>query len=398
MKTPVVVVAGQEGTDAIVQVMLRTPGSVAVRHHFTGHVVLRTVVSRQHGLLITAEVPLELSHGCVSCTIRNDLLLMLRRLHRRDDVRRVVVHLEPWLEPEPICWAVNHIRVRMGPGYADGPAALDVSIAAVVTCIDSSVWLRQALGDAELDDGRTEAQVVVGQAEFADVAVLTPADPVVASVVRRLAPRAQIGVDSADIERILADLRPDARLGRSDDPHGPLLAGQPPLETQGAVKLLEFGAQRPFHPQRLEAAIDTLLDGVIRARGRLWLASQPEKAMWVESAGGGLHVSSAGKWLAAMTEAELAGTNAERRAFGQLRWRGAQGDRHTAMTVLAYGTSTDGIVDALRGALLTDAEFHCPQEWALYHDPFGDWHQETYDSPVEATTDTRGHHNDPRDC
>lgn len=295
------------------------------------------------------------------------------------------------------CWAINHIRVRMGPGYVDGPAALDVSIAAVVTCIDSSVWLRQALGDAELDDGRTEAQVVVGQAEFADVAVLTPADPVVTSVVRRLAPRAQIGVKSADIEQLLADVRPDARLGRSDDPHGPLLAGQPSLETQGAVRLLEFGAQRPFHPQRLEATIDVLLDGVIRSRGRLWLASQPEKAMWLESAGGGLHVSSAGKWLTTMTEAELAATDAERRAFGQLRWHGTQGDRHTAMTVLTYGANTDEIVDALQGALLTDAEYRCPHQWAHYHDAFADWHQETCDSPVEATTDTPAHHNDARD-
>lgn len=397
MRTPVVVVAGQEGTEAIAHAMLGTPGSLVVQHHFTGHVVLRTVVSRQNGLLTSAEVALELIHGCVSCTIRDDLLLLLRRLHRRDDVRRVVVHLAPWLEPEPICWDINHVRVQMGPGYVDGPAALDVSIAAVVTCIDSSVWLRQALSDAELDDGRTEAQVVVGQAEFADVAVLAPADPVVKSVVCRLAPRARIGVESADIEQLLAEVRPDARQGRSDDPHGPLLAGQPSLEAQGAVKLLEFAAQRPFHPQRLEAAVDVLLDGVIRSRGRLWLASQPQQAMWLESAGGGLHVSSAGKWLAVMTEAELAATDAERRAFGQLRWHGAHGDRHTAMTVLTYGTNTDEIMDALHGALLSDAELRCPQEWAHYHDPFGDWHKQTWDLPVEATTDTPAHHNDTRD-
>ena len=56
----------------------------------------------------------------------------------------------------------------------DGPAARDVSIAAVITCVDSSVWLPQALGDEELDDGRTVAQVVVGQVEFADVVVLRP--------------------------------------------------------------------------------------------------------------------------------------------------------------------------------------------------------------------------------
>ena len=126
--------------------------------------------------------------GCISCTIRNDLLVLLRQLHRRDDVDRIVVHLAPWLEPEPICLATKHVRVRLAEGYVDGPAALDVSVAAVVTCVDTSVWLNQALGDDELDDGRTQAQVVVAQVEFADVAVLNRPHPFVAAVLRRLSP------------------------------------------------------------------------------------------------------------------------------------------------------------------------------------------------------------------
>jgi G3E family GTPase len=58
-------------------------------------------------------------------------------LHRCDGIDRIVVHLAPWLEPEPICVAINHVRVRVGPGYLDGPAARDVAVAGVVTCIDS---------------------------------------------------------------------------------------------------------------------------------------------------------------------------------------------------------------------------------------------------------------------
>ncbi len=129
MRTPVIVVAGQGDTDAVVRAMLRNPGSLAVAHHFDGQVVLRTDTTLRHGVVATAEVALELVHGCVSCTIRNDLLVHLRQLHRRDDVRRVVIHLAPWLEPEPV-WAINHVRARVGPGYVDGPATQDVSIAA----------------------------------------------------------------------------------------------------------------------------------------------------------------------------------------------------------------------------------------------------------------------------
>ncbi|MCV7445301.1 hypothetical protein AWB91_20730 [Mycobacterium paraense] len=390
MRTPVILVAGQTDTDPIVGTLLRRPGTLVVEHRFDGDVVRRTMVALQHGVLTTAESALELAHGCASCTIRNDLLVLLRQLHRREDVDRIVVHLAPWLEPEPICIAIDHVRIRVAPGYVDGPAAVDVSIAAVVTCVDSSLWLSQALGDTELTDGRTEAQVVVGQAEFADVVVLNRPDPHVASVLRRLSPRARIRVGADGIERALVNLVPGARRGRSDDPHGPLLAGQPPLDSRGPIGLIEFYARRPFHPQRLHDCLDLLLDGVIRTRGRLWLASRPEHAMWLESAGAGLRVTSAGKWLAAQTAAELAGVDAERRALADLRWDDRHADRHTAMTVLVCGAHAADILEGLTGALLTDDECRFPQDWIHYDDPFGDWHEDPC-AALEAA-DVSAHH------
>lgn len=99
MRTPVILVAGQKHTDPVVGALLRNPGTLVVEHRYDGHVVRRTTVTLHHGVLTTAETGLELAHGCVSCTIRNDLLVFLRQLHRRTDVDRVVVHLAPWLEP-----------------------------------------------------------------------------------------------------------------------------------------------------------------------------------------------------------------------------------------------------------------------------------------------------------
>ncbi|MFA1706186.1 ribosome hibernation factor-recruiting GTPase MRF [Mycobacterium intracellulare] len=391
MRTPVILVAGQRDTDAVVGAMLRTPGTLVVEHRFDGHVVRRTTASLSDGVLTSTENGLELAHGCVSCTIRNDLLVLLRQLHRRDDVDRIVVHLAPWLEPEPICLAINHVRVRVAPGYIDGPAALDVAIAAVVTCVDSAAWLDQALGEEELDDGRTHAQVVIGQAEFADVVVLDRANPFVAAVLRRLSPRARVRVGAGGIEDALNNLYRDARRGRSDDPHGPLLAGQPPLESRGPISLVEFNARRPFHPQRLHAALDLLLDGVIRTRGRLWLASNPDRAMWLESAGPGLRVSSAGKWLAAMSGPERDGVDAERRALAALGWDDRHGDRHTAMAILVCGARTDEVLDALRGALLTEEEMRNPRAWIDYDDPFGDWHEDPCAELTEAADNVAGH-------
>src|SRR5882757_2205194 len=388
MRTPVLLVAGQGDTDSVAGTLLRGPGTLTVEHRFNGHVVKRTVrnlqdgSNLQDGALVTAETALELANGCIACTIRDDLLILLRKLHRRADVERIVVHLSPWLEPEPICWAINYVRVSVGPGYADGPAARDVEVAAVVTCIDSSTWLGRALGDAELNDGRTVAQVVVGQAEFGDVVVLTAPELETLAVLRRLTPRARLTVGVEQLDQALAHLEPDARRGRSDEPHQPLLVGEPPLRCDGRVALVEFNAQRPFHPQRLHAAIELLLDGVFRARGRLWLSGRPEQAMWLESAGGGLRVSSAGKWLAAMTTQEAAYVNPQRRAFSNLMWDRRFGDRHSAMAVLVCGADPAEIRDALTGALLTDHEMAVPGEWNDYPDPFGEFHQDPCaDSP-----------------
>ena len=386
MRTPLLLVAGHGDTDAVVGSLLRRPGTLVVEHRFDGHVVRRSTAMLRDGELIATDDALELAHGCVGCTIRNDLLVLLRKLHRRSGVDRIVVHLARWLEPEPICWAINHTRVRMGPGYPDGPAACDVAIAAVVTCVETSGWLAQVLGDDELPDGRTVAQAVVGQAEFADLVVLDHPEPVTLAVLRRLAPRARITVGLARVEMALAHLDDDSRRGRSDHPHAPLLAGLPPLAADGTIGILEFTARRPFHPERLHAAVDLLLDGVVRTRGRLWLANRDDQVMWLESAGGGLRVASAGKWLAAMTSSEVAYVDPERRAFADLMWEHRFGDRHTSMTVLVCGADQDKIVDALNGALLTDDEMARPQSWSGYHDPFGDWHED----PCHETPDMAG--------
>lgn len=394
MRTPVLLVSGQGDSDEVTGTLLRRPGTAVVEHRFDGQVVRRTVITLERNELRTTEDALELAHGCLSCTIRNDLLVLLRKLHRRSSVDRVVVHLASWLEPEPVCWAINHVRVRVGPGYPDGPAALDVRIAGVVTCVDADRWLEQSLSDDILPDGRTVAQAAVGQAEFADLLVLNRPEPVTLAVLRRLAARARITVGSDRVELALANLDQQSRRGRSDNPHGPLLAGLPPLAADGGVSLVEFNARRPFHPERLHDAVDLLLTGVVRTRGRLWLANRPDQVMWLESAGGGLRVASAGKWLAAMTPSEVAYADRERRLFADLLWEYRHGDRHTAMTVLVCGADPVDINGALNAALLTDMEMTDPASWADYRDPFGDWHQDPCHETPDEAGEFSAHRND----
>lgn len=379
MRTPVIIVAGQGQSNAVCDVLMSTPGTVVISHRFDGQVVVRTVSTHRDDRTLIAEWPLELRKGCVGCTMRNDLLLLLRDLHRRDDAERIVVQLAPWLEPEPVCWAIENVAVHVGPGHTDGPASRDVSIEAVVTTVDTAVWLTQALGDDELDETRTVAQVVVGQAEFADALVLTEPDGKTLSVLRRLSPRARITVGTDRLEAALAHLELDARRGREQNPHDPLLAGEPPLRADGDVAIVEFNADRPFHPVRLHRAIDDLLEGVVRIRGRAWLASQPDTVVWIESAGGGLRVGHAGEWLAAMDPTGRAYAAPERVALAALHWDDRFGDRHVALTALMCGADPTSITRSLTTALLTDDELARPQDWSTYDDPFDDWHADPCD-------------------
>ena len=166
MRTPVVLVAGQGGTDAVAGILLRKPGTVVVEHRFDGQVVRRTLVVLRDGDLVIAEEALELAHGCLACTIRNDLLVLLRKLHRRGDVDRIVVHLAPWLEPEPICWAINHTPVRVGPGYFDGPAAHVELVAAVLHVLpDRLLAPGQRLGAGLRSGERDDHPVLAGRLE-----------------------------------------------------------------------------------------------------------------------------------------------------------------------------------------------------------------------------------------
>ncbi|VEG58071.1 cobalamin synthesis protein CobW [Mycolicibacterium aurum] len=378
-------VAGQRLTQPACDRLVQSLGTLVVRHRFDGQVVVRSVTIGRGPSADTSEWPVELVNCCVDCTIRDDLLILLRRLHRRDDVRRIIVDLPPWFEPEPVCWAINNVDVHVGPGYLDGPAARDVRIEATVSSVTTEDWLPQALGEETLHDDRTVAQVVVGQAEFADVLVLSAPDPETHAVLRRLSPRAKIITDPEELEAALSKLDSGSRRGRDHDPHEPLLAGEPPLSTDGDVTLVVFEADRPFHPLRLHRAIDDLLDGVVRVRGRAWLASQPDTVLWIESAGGGLQVGNAGTWLVAADSGEPVESDAQRLALASLRWNDRFGDRHISLTALLCGADPQVIHDVLSGALLTDDELSRPDVWADFDDPFGEWHED----PCETFEDAR---------
>ncbi|HUQ54941.1 GTP-binding protein [Lentzea sp.] len=282
METVVVMVAGLADHDVAVRVWRDRPGSVLVRH-----IAAETHVRRWVDGIAT---DVELLHGCVSCTVREDLRELLGTFRGHT----VVLHLDPLLEPDAV-------RRNLG-----------VDVECVITVLDAASWLDDALGDASMvSDQRTVAQVVVAQAEAADVLVLQgDADERTLAVLDRLAPGAH---------RCTPDAVVVSRSAR------PRLV---PLTPESGVSTAVFTADRPFHPVRLNDALDSLLDGtVVRSRGRLWVADEPDAVLRLESAGGGLHVGPGGP----------------------------RDGRTTQIVAITLGEPGD-ITAAFAGALLTDDE------------------------------------------
>ncbi|MCZ2848862.1 ribosome hibernation factor-recruiting GTPase MRF [Modestobacter sp. VKM Ac-2978] len=404
-RTPLVLITGlHPGLTALAahDLLTSSVGTLLVQHDLRRlgeGVVLRTTRDHRPTRVVEHTTAVELAHGCLSCTLRLDLLPLLRTLASRDDVARIVLQLDPALESDHLCWALREVELDDEPAGRSATVADHVEVVDVLAVVDAERWLDAATGEETLadrglaatpDDDRTLAQVAVDQVAGADAVLLVgeAADPWSAvrltAVLDRLVPavpRARFRPGRA--AALLTGAARPGRRARPRSPYDPLLTGQPPLQEDAGVQLVRFSAGRPFHPGRLHAAIDVLLEGVVCSRGRFWLASQHDRALWLESAGGGLRVGDAGPWLATIgDDPELwAQVDPQRAAAAALRWDPLHGDRDVELVVLTHRQPAEAITAALSAALLTDGELAAgPATWTAFDDPFGEWHSD----PCEA--------------
>jgi G3E family GTPase len=362
---------------------------LAVSHDLTGlrdGVVRRTVRSADR---LLEQTVVELVHGCVSCTLREDVLPTLARLARTRPGSDIVLVLPPAVEPEAVASACAHSLV-------DGvPVTETVRFDSYVTVVDADRFLDDLgssddLRDRDLhaadDDHRAVAEVVVHQVEFSDTVILwsRPGTDTlelnrIGTLVHRLAPWAiQVPVGtsrSLDCTGLTALVR---RTGRHNPGRpgllGLALEGRPiavhDTDSSEVVSLL-FESRRPFHPQRLHDALDELTGEVLRGRGQLWIASQPDTVVSFESAGGGVRMGGLGYWLAALPVERWTETSVDRRIAAELSWDPYYGDRRTVLALIGLNLDTTAATALLSACLLTDAELAAGAEtWHTLPDPF----------------------------
>lgn len=378
-RTRVTVLAGfsAAAVEAVARALLvADPGLVMLSHDLSGvrdGLVARTL--RDADGIIESGVT-RLVHGCVSCTLREDVLPTLVGLKQE----RVLLALPPAIEPEAVAAAA---RAEAGGSVHFDSFVTVVEAAAVVDDLTSSDDLRDRELHAAANDHRAVADVVVGQIEFADTLVVWGAgSPRLDALLHRLAPwAAMVRVGDSPTVDCTALAGQLLGTGRHDPAvpgmiaralHGYPIGIHDPAGAHGVNAAL-FHARRPFHPQRLHDALDDLTDQPVRGRGQIWIASQPEAAIGWESAGGGLRLGSLGSWLAALPRERWEEAEPMRRLAAEVDWDPYYGDRRTVLSFVGAGLDTGALLGLLESCLLTDAELSAGSGgWQALPDPFAE--------------------------
>lgn len=394
-RNAVTVLAGfsPDATEAVARILLvADPSLVLIRHDLSAvraGLVRRTV--RTAADVLEDEV-VELAHGCVSCTLREDVVPALVRVARRRPGCGILLVLPPAVEPEAVASACAACSV-------DGAAVTDtIRFDSYVTVVEADGILDDLASTDDLrhrdlhasdTDHRPVADVVISQIEYADTIVTWSSprhDPLDAArlntLLSHLAPWAvQLRVGdqtTVDCTELAARLRNTGR----HDPLTPAMVtramegfpiGVHEPDGEHGIGSVLFESRRPFHPERLHDALGELTGAALRGRGQLWIASQPDTALGWESAGGGVSLGSLGWWLAALSVDRWGEASDYRRIAADLNWDPYYGDRRTALALVGVHLDADALTARLTDCLLTDAELADGFDaWRQLPDPFAD--------------------------
>ncbi|MFF9900880.1 CobW family GTP-binding protein [Streptomyces longispororuber] len=363
MGTPldVVVVAGlhaEARAAAVARLLATVPGSVALHHDLSaapGGSVTRTVRDA-NGPLSSGEAPLV--NDCACCALREDLVPELERLAAGGLTRLAVVELWDSVEPQAMAEVIA----------GHGSRALRLS--GVLTAVDPSLLLPYlANGDdlaeaglaAAAADRRTVADTWARQLEYPpvlavlDTGTAAPVDDTDRALLAQLHPTArQVPIGHGDLA---GAARAGFDVEAAAAAQHPACALLPAEADDSGVTTLVWRRERPFHPERLYAALEDLTCAAARSRGRFWLADHPDTLLAWDAAGGALCVESAGPWLASLPDAAWELVPPVRRAAAALDWHPEHGDRCQHLVFTSPGLDRDALVRVLESCLLTDEEY-----------------------------------------
>ncbi|MDK4201843.1 zinc metallochaperone GTPase ZigA [Pseudomonas sp. HR1] len=339
----------------------------------------------------TEEKLVEMSNGCICCTLREDLLLEVERLAREGRFDQLVIESTGISEPLPVAETFTFAG-------EDGRCLGDVAqLDTLVTVVDAFNFLRdyassdllesrgESLGE---EDERTVVDLLIEQIEFCDVLVVNKLDLIepaerdrLLAILRSLNPSARLELASfgaVPLERVLQTGLFDFDKAAQAPGWLQELRGEHTPETEEyGISSFVYHARRPFHPERFFALVEGEWPGVIRSKGYFWLASHPAHAGTWSQAGAVARHGVAGRWWAAVSPEQWP-EDEETVALIKEKWHEAVGDARQELVLIGMDMDEAALRARLDACLLTDSELAAgPAAWTRLHNPFSDWPQAT---------------------
>ena len=390
---PVTVLSGFLGagkTTLLNHILANREGlKIAVIVNDMSEINIDAALVKNEGVLNRAEEKLvEMSNGCICCTLREDLLVEIAELAKADRFDYLLIESTGIAEPMPIAETFT-FRDDDGVSLSD-IARLDT----MVTVVDAVNFMRdyleaQSLKDinAELgiDDERNIADLLVEQVEFCNVILISKADLVCTDeLANLLAILKSLNRDAEIIPMIMgnAPLHKLLNTGRFNFEQAEQSPGwlqemrgthQPETEEYG-IGCFAYNARRPFHTTRFYDYLhrDDWNNGtLLRSKGFFWLATRPD---WVgnwSQAGGTVQHGCAGRWWVSVPEVEWP---EEMVADIQSNWQIPFGDCRQELVFIGQNINVDQARQELDQCLLTDSELAAGKAvWETYSDAFPVW-------------------------
>ena len=354
-------------------------------------IVERSADSAGAALSRTDEKLVEMSNGCICCTLREDLLLEVKRLAADGRFDYLLIESTGIGEPLPVA-ATFDFTSEEGESL-DDMARIDTMVTVVdafnLLADHSSTDLQSQRGDvAGDDDNRSLAGLLTEQIEFADVVVVNKIDKVdaarrdeVTAVVKALNPTAQIVY--ADHGRV--PLKTILGTGKFDLERASAMPGwarelegkhTPETEAYGITSFV-LRSHQPLHPWRFSTFMDLPLPGLIRAKGYVWLASRPDWVVNYSRAGNTATHEPVGRWWAAAPRERWPAKGTPERRNLDARWKEPYGDRLNEVVFIGRNMDRAAIEEAWKAMHLNYTESRKGAQgmkgWRDLPDPFPQW-------------------------
>ncbi|WP_339297901.1 GTP-binding protein [Paenibacillus sp. FSL R5-0623] len=337
----------------------------------------------------TEEKLVELSNGCICCTLRDDLMQEIEKLVNEGKYDYILIESTGISEPVPVAQTFT---------YADEESGIDLTRLARLDCLVTVVdanrfWHDFGSGQSLLDrnqatgdeDTRDVVDLLIDQIETCDVLLLNKCDLVddtelnkLEGIIRKLQPNAKI------IRTENGQVNPSEILntGRFDFEKVSMSAGwiqelekeshTPETEEYGIGSFV-YRRRKPFHPSRLAEFMSYWPEEVVRAKGLVWLAAEGDVAASLSQAGPSIQFGPAGHWVAALPEADKEEILRSEPDVLE-KWDAQWGDRQTELVMIGIEMERASIEDELDQCLLSDEEMLA--DWGHFDNPLP-W-------PVEA--------------